>query len=85
MDWDQRFCPNQSCTSDMWMVQPTADGHELWRVIDRFGGSFLIAATDPVCPRCGTTLCLTVELAHTLGGDVLEAGPVLEYVRTLPR
>jgi len=85
MDWNQHFCPNQSCNIDFWMVQQAADDHEQWHVIDRFGGAFLVAATDPVCPRCGTTLCLTVELAHRMGGDVLEAGPVLEYVRNLPR
>ncbi|SRR6266545_3749684 len=85
MDWNQRFCPNQSCNIDFWMVQQAADDHELRHVIDRFGGAFLVAATDPVCLRCGTTLCLTVELAHRMGGDVLEAGPLLEYVRNLPR
>ena len=85
MDWNQRFCPNQSCNIDFWMVQQAADNHEGWHVIDRFGGAFLVAAIYPVCPRCGTTLCLTVELAHSMDGDVLEAGPVLEYVRNLPR
>jgi ribosomal protein S27AE len=85
MDWEQRFCPNPSCATDSWMVQQAANDHERWHVTDRFGGAFLIAATDPVCPRCGTTLCLTVELAHRMGGDILAAGPVLEYVRSLPR
>jgi len=85
MDWNQHFCPNQPCTIDFWMVQHAADAYEQWHVIDRFGGAFLVASTDPVCPRCGATLCLTVELAHRMGGDVLEVGPVLEYVRNLPR
>jgi hypothetical protein len=82
---EQRFCPNQSCNIDVWMVQQAADDHERWHVSDRFSGTFLVAATNPVCPRCGTTLCLTVELADRMGGDILEAGPVLEYVRNLPR
>jgi hypothetical protein len=85
VDYAQRFCPDQSCNVDVWMVQRAADHRERWHVTDRFGGTFLVAATDPICPRCGTTLCLMVELAHRMGGDILEAGPVLEYVRNLPR
>jgi hypothetical protein len=86
MDWEQRFCPNPTCSVDFWLVRHTADDHELWRLIDRFGGGgFTIAAVDPVCPRCGTTLCLTAALAQRVGGNVLEAGPVLEFVRNLPR
>jgi hypothetical protein len=85
MDWNQRFCPNQSCAVDFWMVRQAADDHQLWQLVDRFGGAYVIGATDPVCPRCGTTLCLTVELAHRIGGNILEAGPVLEFVRSLPR
>jgi len=85
MDWKKRFCPNQSCNVDIWMVQQAADDHEQWHVVDRLGGTFLVVAADPVCPRCGTTLCLTVEHAHRMGGDILDAGPVLEYVRSLPR
>ena len=86
MEWEQRFCPNQFCTVDFWMVRQAADDHELWHVNDRFGGgAFTIAAVDPVCPRCGTTLCLTLAIAQQVGGHVLEAGPVLEFVRSLPR
>jgi hypothetical protein len=85
MDREQRFCPNQSCNVDFWIVQQAAENHEQWHVIDRFGSAFLVAATNPVCPRCCTTLCLTVDLAYRMGGDILEAGPVLEYVRSLPR
>jgi len=52
--------------------------------VDRFGGgAFTIAAVDPVCPRCGTTLCLSVELVQRAGGAILEAGKVLEFVRSL--
>ena len=83
MDWNQRFCPNQTCNIDFWMVQQAADDHERWHVVDRFGGRFLVAAIDPVCPRCGATLCLSVEFARRAGGDIIEAGPVFEFVRSL--
>jgi len=86
MDWDQHFCPNQSCTVDFWMARQAADDCELWHLSNRFGGrAFTVAAVDPVCPRCGTTLCQTTALAHQVGGNVLEAGPLLEFVRNLPR
>jgi ribosomal protein S27AE len=84
MNWEQRFCPNQSCTVDFWMVQHAADDHELWHVIDNFdGGAFTVAAVDPVCPRCGTTLCLTTSLAHQDSANLLEAEPQLEFIRNL--
>jgi hypothetical protein len=84
MDHEQRFCPNEICSIDFWLARQSPDNDELWHLVDRFGGgSFTIAAVDPVCPRCGTTLCLTVELTQRLGGNVLEAGPVLEFVRSL--
>jgi hypothetical protein len=83
MNWEQRFCTNQDCAVDFWLAQQAEGHHELWRLVDRFGGgTFTIAATDPVCPRCGTTLCLTVELAQRTG-SILESGKVLEFVRSL--
>jgi len=83
MNWEQRFCTNQDCAVDFWLAQQAGGHHDLWRLVDRFGGgSFTIAAVDPVCPRCGTTLCLTVELAQRTG-SILESGKVLEFVRSL--
>jgi hypothetical protein len=84
MDWEQRFCPNQGCTIDFWLAQPSSDNNQLWSLIDRFGGgTFTIASVDPVCPRCGTTLCLSVEWAQRTGGEVLDTGPMYEFVRSL--
>jgi hypothetical protein len=86
MNWEQRFCPNQSCPVDSWMVERAADGQELWRLIEHVGcAAFLVAATDPACPRCGTTLCLTAELAHQAGDNALKARPLLEFARNSPR
>ena len=45
---------------------------------------FTIAATDPICPRCGTALRTLVELEGTLdrqGGA--EVGAVFDFVRSL--
>jgi hypothetical protein len=84
MDWEQRFCPDQYCTIDFWRVQQSAHNGELWHLVGRFDGdAFTVAAVNPVCPRCGTTLCLTVEQALPITNDILEVGPVLEFVRSL--
>ena len=86
MEWEQWFCPERTCATEAWLVQQLPGCAELWSLMCRLtGASFTVAASDPICPRCGATLCLTVELAHRMGGDVLEVGPVLEYVRNLPR
>jgi hypothetical protein len=83
MNWEQRFCPDPACAVDFWLAQQAEGYRDLWRLVDRFGGgSFTIAAVDPVCPRCGTTLCLAVELTQRTGG-ILESGKVLEFVRSL--
>lgn len=74
MNSEQHFCPNKTCPTDAWLVQQSPENNELWSVADHLGGqSFTVAAVDPVCPRCGTTLCLTIELAQR--NDVLKVRP----------
>lgn len=74
MKREQHFCLNETCPTDAWLVQQSPENNELWHVANHFGGqSFTIAAVDPVCPRCGTTFGLTIELAQR--DDVLEARP----------
>jgi hypothetical protein len=83
MNWEQHFCPNQDCAVDFWLAQQSSEHHELWQLRDRFGdGAFTIAAADPVCPRCGSTLYLRVELGQR-NGTVLESEQMLEFVRDL--
>ena len=83
MNWEQRFCPNQDCAVDSWLVQQISGHHELWELHDRFSdGAFTIAASDPVCPRCGSTLVLLEDLAQHNDG-ALETGQVLEFMRNL--
>ena len=45
---------------------------------------FTIAATDPICPRCGTTLLTLVELEGRLDRQLgAEVEPVFDFVRSL--
>ena len=58
---------------------------EVWAVECRLtGATYTVAASDPVCPRCGATLCATVEFTHDpRGSAILEEGPMLDFVRSL--
>jgi len=87
MDWEQWFCPNHYCTVEVWLVQQCATARELWLVVDGFGSTpYTIAAVDPVCPRCGTTLCRTVvELEGRLDRHFgAEVEPGFDFARSLP-
>jgi hypothetical protein len=85
MKWEQWFCPNDGCATESWMVQLCPDMYQTWRVAGCFGGStYTLAATDPVCPHCGATLCARVELGLLRhASNIIEAGPMLDYVRSL--
>ena len=85
MEREQWYCPDRDCATEAWLVQQHPGANELWSLVCRLtGDAFLVAAVDPVCPRCGTTLCATVEFTHDQrGAEVLEAGPMLNYVTSL--
>jgi hypothetical protein len=86
MNWEQWFCPNPSCTDGAWMVQRDPTICEVWWVAAHVDERpFTIAATAPVCPRCGTTLRTLVELEGTLDRHLgAEVGAVFDFVRSLP-
>jgi hypothetical protein len=85
MNCEQRFCPNQFCTDRTWLVQSILTVCDVWWVAaheDVY--PFIIAASAPVCPRCGTTLLTIVELEGALDPHLgAEVGPVFDFVRSL--
>ena len=83
MEW--MFCPERSCATEGWLVQQARFNAEVWSVECRLtGATYTVAASDPVCPRCGATLCATVEFTHDpRGSAILEEGPMLDFVRSL--
>ena len=85
MEWEQWFCPERTCATEAWLVQQSHQQAEIWSLRCRLtGAAFTVAASDPVCPRCGSTLCATVEFTHEQRGSVvLEAGPMLDFVLSL--
>jgi hypothetical protein len=85
MEWEQWFCPAYDCGAEAWLVQQAPNNTELWSLECRLtGASFTVAASSPVCPRCGTTLCALVAFAHDQpGATVLEDGPMLNFVCSL--
>jgi hypothetical protein len=85
MNWEQWFCPNLSCTDEAWMIQRDPATRDVWRVAAHVDDHpFTIAATTPVCPRCGTTLRTQIELEGERDRYVgAEVGPVFDFVRSL--
>ena len=85
MNWEQWFCLNQACADWAWMVLRDPTMCEVWWVAAHGDERpFTIAATDPICPRCGTTLLTLVELEGRLDRQLgAEVGPVFDFVRSL--
>jgi hypothetical protein len=62
MDWATWFCRNPHCTVATWLVQQVPAEPELWWLAQTPAESpFTVAAVDPVCPRCGTTLATLLD------------------------
>ena len=85
MNWEQWFCPNRACADWAWMVLSDPTMREVWWVSAHADERpFTIAATDPICPRCGTTLLALVELEGSLDRQLgAEVGSVFDFVRSL--
>jgi hypothetical protein len=85
VNWEQWFCSDRACSAEAWIVWRDSAASEVWLVAAHMNDRpFTVAATEPVCPRCGTTLCLPVQLADCTNDNILEAGKLLEFVRSLP-
>ena len=78
-----RVCPERWCGSGAWLVLRDARMQDLWQVTQPVdGGTCTVAATDPVCPRCGATLTTIMELDEGLGlGNILQSSGLLEGLR----
>ena len=75
MNWEQVICTNQACTAKAWMVRRDLAASDLWEVAAHVDDCpFMVAALEPICPRCGTTLCLPARLAHHVDDNILEVG-----------
>ena len=67
------------------MVLSDPTNCELWWVAAHADESpFTIAATDPICPRCGATLLTLLKLEGSLDRQLgAEVGSVFDFVRSL--
>jgi len=82
MNWEQWFCADQACTAEAWMVRRDPAASDVWWVAAHVDDRpFTVAATEPLCPRCGTTLCLPAKLTRRTDGNILEVRKVLEFVK----
>lgn len=63
MSWDTYACPGDLCTNTRWMVAQAVEADELWYISAHSADpGFLVAAPEPICPRCGERLLPTLEL-----------------------
>ncbi len=83
MNWEQWFCLNEWCNSDAWLVQRPQDHREVWLIAQNDQERpWTLAASLPVCPRCGTTLSACVELEGDDAQEtILEPGKMLDFVQ----
>ena len=61
---ETRACPSADylCGSGLWSIQRDAMLPDLWQVTNTTDGStWTVAASEPVCPRCGMTLMAILE------------------------
>jgi ribosomal protein S27AE len=85
MEEQHHICPAAWCGSGAWLAQPTAAMPGVWQLTHASdGGAWTVAAPNPVCPRCGTTLITILELEGGLGeDDILKPSKLLDWVLTL--
>jgi hypothetical protein len=85
MDWETWYCRSEWCKANYWLVRPQPGQRELWELAQEPNAPrYTVAALDPVCPLCGATLSLRIEIAETIGYDLQSAvGPLFEYARRL--
>ena len=80
MNWEQWFCADRACAAEAWMVRRDALVSDIWWVAAHVEDHpFTIAATEPVCPRCGTTLGLPAEFVQDT--DLIQRLPSQAYAR----
>lgn len=81
--WETFCCLTTSCTENVWHLRRQAPGRDVWEVYERPG--WVIAATAPVCPACGTTLVLRTRAASSIGSGQISGHRDLESLRTRNR
>ena len=85
LEAQHRVCLERWCGSGAWLVQRDVRLPGIWQVTHATEGSaWTVAAIDPVCPRCGTTLRTSLELEDGFGGsEIIQPGSLLDWLRTL--
>jgi hypothetical protein len=80
--WQDLFCTTDWCHAEHWRVRPAARFPELWEVrAERAEMEWLIAAPEPLCPRCGGRLSPHIEGVG--GPEPDDDNPFFRFIRTL--
>lgn len=57
-------CPGPLCDGSRWTVARVEGADGLWQIAaSPTDAGFLVAAPEPICPRCGERLLLAPELS----------------------
>jgi hypothetical protein len=80
--WRELFCCCDWCSATRWLVRADPRAPELWQLAaDESQAPWSVAASAPICPRCGEELSAHVE---GLGEpEVATDNPFVGYIRTL--
>jgi len=64
-DWEPRACSNAACSSSTWLAKRIPSCDDVWWVAQHPGDcAATVAATVPVCPRCGSNLAFVQSLLN---------------------
>ncbi|GAB4436946.1 MAG: hypothetical protein OHK0015_29200 [Chloroflexi bacterium OHK40] len=82
--WRELFCTCNWCRAERWVVRADPRSPELWLICENTSDSpWSIAASEPVCPRCGEPLAAHIEGIGDPEG--VTSNPFITYIRTLRR
>jgi hypothetical protein len=77
LDWEHRRCTNQTCSGGTWVVKRAPLLSNLWWVAQAPDQSLsLVAASDPICPRCGAALAAALAPQSELSLSRLGGSPI---------
>lgn len=76
-----RYCTDSACPCGAWQICADERAPDTWHIASPDAGSYRIAASGPICPRCGGDLA-----PHPEGvGAVAGAGdnPFVDFLHDL--
>jgi hypothetical protein len=77
----ERYCVDPGCPCGLWLARADERLPEVWHVAASDGATYRIAASAPICPRCGGELAAHPEGTGAVAGAA--DNPFVGFLRTL--